>query len=161
MIKILLVDDERSVLNLLRHFITSPEMEIVAATQSSEEALELASQLRPDVVISDIRMPELSGLDMVRQMKERYPDMDFIMISGYQDFEYAYHALKLGVTEYLLKPIRQSELLEALEKLMEKRREGSGAREITQTARRQRIDEENRSVRKRAGCSRRSAGRWI
>ena len=85
MIKILLVDDERSVLNLLRHFITSPEMEIVAATQSSEEALELASQLRPDVVISDIRMPELSGLDMVRQMKERYPDMDFIMISGYQD----------------------------------------------------------------------------
>ncbi len=150
MIKILLVDDERSVLNLLRHFITSPEMEIVAATQSSEEALELASQLRPDVVISDIRMPELSGLDMVRQMKERYPDMDFIMISGYQDFEYAYHALKLGVTEYLLKPIRQSELLEALEKLMEKRREGSRVREITQTARRQRMDEENRSVRKKS-----------
>lgn len=148
MLRVLLVDDEQSVLNLLRHFITDPEVEIVAETVSSLEAVSLARHFRPDVVISDIRMPELSGLDMVRQMKADDPDIHFIMISGYQDFEYAYHALKLGVSEYLLKPIRQTELLEALDKL---KRQCKGREPDINSGRQSRNpEEENRSVRKKS-----------
>lgn len=72
------------------------------------------SQLRPDIIISDIRMGEFSGLDFIAGVRKLYPEIQILIISGYNDFEYARRAIELGVKRYLLKPIRHKQLLEAL-----------------------------------------------
>ena len=78
---------------------------------------------RPDIIISDIRMGEFSGLDFIAGVRKLYPEIQILIISGYNDFEYARRAIELGVKRYLLKPIRHKQLLEALGE-MEKKRQG-------------------------------------
>ena len=103
MLSVVVVDDEKWMISLIKRLIDVPQVEIVGETQKSREALELIRRTKPDVVITDIRMPRMNGLELVEELKKEFQDMDFIMVSGYQDFEYAYQALKLGVCEYLVK----------------------------------------------------------
>ena len=124
MLSVVVVDDEKWMISLIKRLIDVPQVEIVGETQKSREALELIRSTRPDVVITDIRMPGMNGLELVEAVKKEFQDMDFIMVSGYQDFEYAYQALKLGVCEYLLKPVKQEELRQTLEKLVKKKLPG-------------------------------------
>ena len=81
-------------------------------------ALALIQKESPDLVITDIRMPGLDGLDLIRKAKDLQPNLQFIIISGHRQFDYAQTAIKYGVAEYLLKPIKKMELEQTLKKMV-------------------------------------------
>ena len=83
-------------------------------------AFQIIMEKSPDIVIVDIRMPEQNGLNLIRNVKKEKPETYFIVVSGYSRFEYAQHAIKYGVEDYLLKPLKKKELTEAVEKIIEK-----------------------------------------
>src|SRR5699024_7462338 len=85
------------------------------------DALSSIRELHPDIVITDVCMPGYSGIDIIRESKAKYPDIHFIMISGYREFEYARDALKYGADDYLLKPIKKEELTAALCRIINER----------------------------------------
>lgn len=119
--RILLVDDEEEV---RRGIIRKMEWEclgfqVAGDAENGEEALEKVEQLQPDVVITDIRMPYMDGLTLTRRIRKKYPSMRILIFSGYDDFEYAQQAIKLNVTEYILKPVNVEELSEILTRVRE------------------------------------------
>ncbi|WP_341877285.1 response regulator [Defluviitalea saccharophila] len=124
MIKVVIADDEEKVCQLICSLIDwkALEMEIVGVAHNSIEALELIQSLQPDIMITDIRMPGYDGLELINRGKQIKNDIDFIIISGYSHFEYAQSAIKYGVSDYLLKPIKKNELLASLNKICEKQR---------------------------------------
>jgi len=89
---------------------------IVGEAADGEEALALSKQLKPDIIISDIRMPGLNGLDFLKSLNEEGVNAKVIIISGYGDFEYAQKAIKLGVADYILKPVENAVLINAVKK---------------------------------------------
>lgn len=110
--KVIIADDEEKVCQLIEHLVDwkSLDMEIVAIVNNGIEALEAIQKWKPDIVITDIRMPGCSGLELIKQSKELLPHLEFIIISGYRHFEYAQTAIRFGVKDYLLKPIKKNEL---------------------------------------------------
>lgn len=122
MIKVVIADDEMKVCQLICNLIDwkSIDMNIVGIANNGIEALELIKNHKPDIVITDIRMPGYDGLELIKYGKEIKEDIDFIIISGYSHFEYAKTAIKYGVIDYLLKPIKKDELLEILYKIIKK-----------------------------------------
>ena len=119
MLKVLIADDERKVCQLIERLVDWPnlDMKVVATAENGIEALERIKEYRPDIVITDIRMPGYDGLDLIRLGKEINPRTEFIIISGYRHFEYAQSAIRYGVNAYILKPIKKEELTGALKKL--------------------------------------------
>ena len=107
MIKVLIVDDEFRVCQLICNLIDwgSLDMQIIGVAHNGIEARELARETVPDLVITDIRMPGCTGLELVEQLREIYRSVSFIIISGYTNFEYTRLAIQYGVSDYLLKPI--------------------------------------------------------
>jgi YesN/AraC family two-component response regulator len=83
------------------------------------KGLEAAKRIRPDLVVTDIRMPGMDGLELIRQIKKRFPDAEAIIISGYDDFEYARTGLQLGVKDFLVKPVKRKALLDAAGAVLE------------------------------------------
>lgn len=122
MIKVVIADDEEKVCQLICNLIDwkSLDMEIVGLAQNGIEALELVKELLPDIVITDIRMPGYDGLEMIERAKDIKSDIEFIIISGYSHFEYAQNAIRYGVSDYILKPIKKEEFLNTLKKMREK-----------------------------------------
>ena len=122
MIKVVIADDEEKVCKLICNLIDwqSINMEIVGTAHNGIEALELVKTLKPNVVITDIRMPGYDGLELISFIKQTDLDVDCIIISGYRHFEYAKNAIKYGVVDYLLKPIKKDELMSTLIKINEK-----------------------------------------
>lgn len=122
MYTLLLADDEPLVLESMKKIIhggfSNVQKFIVAKT--GREAVRLAMQHSPDIVIMDIRMPGISGLDAIRVIKKWRADIVFVVISAYEYFDYAHEALKLGVTDYLLKPVGKEEILDVIGRAMEK-----------------------------------------
>jgi two-component system response regulator YesN len=118
-ISIVMADDEFRVIEMLRNLVDWDALgyEIVGEASDGDSALTQIMQLRPHLLITDIRMPGLSGLQLIRQAKEAQPDLQVICISGYSDFEYAKKAMSLGVTDYLLKPIDEDQLVPLLAKI--------------------------------------------
>lgn len=94
--------------------------EVVGAAQTGDQAYALVEKLNPDLVISDIRMPVMDGIALLKKIREFYPSTDFIITSGYSDFEYAQSAINYQAFAYLLKPIDPKELRETLLKLKNK-----------------------------------------
>lgn len=90
---------------------------LVGEAENGAEALELAEQLRPDVVLTDIKMPFMDGLELCRRLKQSLPAAKLVVFSGFDDFEYARQAIGMNVFEYILKPINAPELNQVLEKL--------------------------------------------
>lgn len=120
MYKIMLIDDEVGVRNSIKAKINWESAGFVIAQEASNgaEALQLLhEQPLPDVVITDVRMPQMDGIDFVKACKEMYPDLRIIVLSGYSDFEYMKAAIQLGVKDYLLKPVVRSEVISLLGKL--------------------------------------------
>lgn len=117
--KLILVDDEIWVLRGLLKTIPWKELgfEVVYHTTDSEKAKENIALLKPDAVITDIRMASLTGLDLLEYASELEERPEFILISAYEEFEYAHKALKLGAFDYLIKPLKKSDMLRVLEKL--------------------------------------------
>ena len=115
MYNILVVDDEKmhrkGILSLLEEFC--PEDMLWEAADGTE-AMEIMQNMPCEIVISDIRMARMDGLSLLREVKNIRPEVSFIIISGYSDFEYAQSAIRLKVSEYLLKPVDPEELTTAL-----------------------------------------------
>ncbi len=120
--KILIADDEMKICQLISHLIDWDAMglEVVDIVNDGKAAYESICKNHPDIVITDIRMPNFDGLELIRLCKEKFPNVYFIIISGYGEFSYAKNAIKYGVEDYLLKPIKKKELEGALNKIKEK-----------------------------------------
>lgn len=116
MSKVLICDDEVKVCKLIKNIVEWDNLglELCGFAHTGQKALDMMMELRPDIVITDIRMPDYDGLYLVEQAKALDLDMHFIIISGYQYFEYAQTALRFGIVDYLLKPINKEELSNAL-----------------------------------------------
>lgn len=112
MLKIIIVEDE----DLLRDGLTTCVdwgkigYELAGDAEDGIEALKLIEKISPDVVITDIKMPHMDGIELSEQIKSKYPEIKIIIISGYDEFEYARRALKAGVSEYILKPVNMEQL---------------------------------------------------
>ncbi|MCA0754781.1 response regulator [Paenibacillus sp. N4] len=117
-IKVLLVDDESWTRDIVRAFGEWERlgMEIAGEADDGAEALRLTDELKPGIVITDMRMPGVDGVRLLEALKERFPDIKAVVISGYDDFEYAKHALRNRAVDYLLKPVDPKELNAALRK---------------------------------------------
>jgi len=120
--KVLLVDDEVFARTGLRGLIPWNQLgfEIVAEAENGEEALQKIREAQPDLVVTDIRMPVLDGLQLIRAVKEQeIASPRFIIISGYNDFKYAQQAVRFGVEDFILKPIDEAELADTLKRVAE------------------------------------------
>lgn len=116
MLKLLLVDDEPVIRKGIRTSIDwdKYDIEICGEASNGKDALDRALELRPQIVITDIRMPLMDGLALASRLKDLLPGTRVIILSGYEDFSYAKEALSLGVTEYLLKPVGAEELISVI-----------------------------------------------
>ncbi|HIU75899.1 MAG TPA: response regulator [Candidatus Pelethocola excrementipullorum] len=125
MLKVLIVDDEKKVGELIKALIEWKRLELslVDVVLDGKKAYEVILEEKPDIVITDIRMPNLSGLELIKHVMERDLDVRFIVISGYRYFEYAQTALRYGVEDYLLKPIDEIELNKILDKVCREKRQ--------------------------------------
>ncbi|WP_148354969.1 response regulator transcription factor [Anaerotruncus colihominis] len=119
MMRVVIADDEEKVCLLIQKLVdwTAMDMEIVGVAHNGLEALELIETRRPDLMITDIRMPGCDGIELIRRARQLDPALEFIIVSGYRHFEYAQSALKYGAGDYLLKPIKKDELTATLEKM--------------------------------------------
>lgn len=119
MIRVIIADDENRILQLIVKLIDWKQigMEIVGTASNGIEALQVIEREDPDVIITDIRMPGYDGLEMIERAKDMNSDLEFIIISGYGEFEYAKKAIEYGVKDYLLKPINKEDLFNTLMKL--------------------------------------------
>lgn len=121
MIKVLIVEDEkrasRGLCSLL--YMISDEIEIVGEASDGRIAFEMIQNLHPDVVFTDIRMPYMDGIALIKAVKEYGIDVKFVIISAYEEFEYARQAVSLGVLEYLVKPITLEEAKDVWDKIRE------------------------------------------
>lgn len=120
MLKVITVDDEQLVRSHLRILVEELgcAIELIGELRNGHEAIDfIADGNVPDIIITDIRMPVMDGIELVRQAGMIYPGIRSIIISGYSDFEYAREAIHLGVTEYILKPIKREDLHRAVNKI--------------------------------------------
>jgi two-component system response regulator YesN len=118
-LKILIVDDEKYEAVLMEKCVDWQHygFEIIGSAQSAREALTLFNQAEPDIVLCDINMPVINGLELSRRMKEQKPDVHIIIVTGYREFAYAQQAVEIGIEKYILKPVQADELLMTAEKI--------------------------------------------
>lgn len=116
MLKILIVDDEDIIRAGLQSLIDKniPDYQVVGTARNGKEGLALALKLIPHVIIADIKMPYLDGLEMVDMIRPTLHDVKFIILSAYTDFPYLQHAIRSGVVDYLEKPVNRFELANRL-----------------------------------------------
>ncbi|MDR3120085.1 MAG: response regulator [Clostridiales bacterium] len=119
MYRVILVDDERWVLSDVVHSFPwgQYEFEVVGQTTQAMQAIELVAEEKPDVAFLDIRMPVLSGLDLIPLLREKSPRLLFVLITGHSEFEYARTAVRLSVFDYCLKPVEEREAADLLGRL--------------------------------------------
>lgn len=129
MYRLLIVDDEYLVIEGLKKLVDWKRhgMTLAAEASSGREGVRLAAEHKPDIVITDINMPDLSGLDMMKLMLDSNPRIKFIVLSGYDDFHWAKRAFGYGAVDYLLKPVDLAQLNAVLEKAAQKIREEDSA----------------------------------
>ena len=121
MIRVLVAEDELLFLNSLIKKIErcDPCFKVVASAHNGKMALELISEIKPDVLFTDIRMPVMDGMELIENARKLFPDILIVVLSGYNEFAYARSALQAGVTDYMLKPVTDENLAEVLKKLKE------------------------------------------
>lgn len=119
---VLLVDDEEDVIQIIMKKMDWESMgfRVAGYAHNGVEALEMAEELQPDVVMTDIKMPYMDGLTLSRKLKELYRTVKIIIFSGFDEFEYAKEAIQIEVEEYILKPIDAGNLKEVFERIREK-----------------------------------------
>lgn len=122
MIKIVVIDDETVVRSgiVLETDWESIGCEVVGEASNGAEGLEVIEKYRPDIVVSDIRMPIMDGIEMLKALRENGNMAFVIYLSAYNDFEYAREAIKYGANDYILKPFSEGELEEAITKIKQK-----------------------------------------
>lgn len=116
--KVFIVDDEYFAREGMKKTIDWDSLGCKVCGEASNgiEAIEYSKRLKPDIIITDINMPGISGLDMAFKVREFLPDSKFIIITGYDEFQYAKEAIKLKAVDFILKPIDEDELIEAIKR---------------------------------------------
>ena len=115
MIKLLIADDQQLIRDSLRIVLETKEMiEITGAVSNGVEVIRSVRENRPDVILMDIRMPEMDGVQCTQIIKENYPDIKIIILTTFDDDEYIFSALKYGASGYLLKGISMDSLVDDL-----------------------------------------------
>jgi two-component system response regulator YesN len=112
LLKIMIIDDEFLVRDLLKRCLHWEQLgfQIAEEAASAREALELISREPPDIIITDICMPVMDGIELSRIVREQFPQTKIVILTGHEEFEYAKRSIQIGVSEFLLKPIRDDEL---------------------------------------------------
>ncbi len=116
MLKVVIVEDNPSTVQALTRTIdwAALDCEVAGCAYDGEEGRSLIEETLPDIVLTDIRMPQINGLDMIAMIREKLPDCKIIIITGYEEFEYASRAIKLSVFDYLLKPIDNEDVMRSV-----------------------------------------------
>ena len=116
MYKAFFVEDETAVRDMMIHSVNWAEygIEFCGTAENGESALPAILQSEPDILITDIKMPFMNGLELIRLVRQTFPDISAVILSGYSDFDYMQEAIHLGVTDYILKPITPVKLMKAL-----------------------------------------------
>ena len=122
MYRVMLIDDEESARKLMRASINweSLNMEVVGEAASGIEAINVIDDMKPDIAFVDISMPFMNGIEFTEVATKRYPDLVIIIMTAFDEFEYARKCVSLPVFEYVLKPIIRSEVQEVLKKVKKK-----------------------------------------
>lgn len=120
MIRVMVVEDEPAAMSYITSLLQSKcsDMSITCCAEDGQEAMDMLMSTKVDVVITDIQMAGINGIELARWIRQRKPDILTLIISGYSDFDYAKGAIQSGVVEYLLKPIRPAEFAFAMEKIV-------------------------------------------
>ncbi len=122
MLRLIIVDDEQGVRDMLADYVRQhePQIEVAGCFSGGEAAFAFLQKEQVDMVITDIRMPRMSGLELARRIVEEKIDCVVLIVSGYGEFEYARQAIEYGVVSYLLKPIQMRELSDAISHMAQK-----------------------------------------
>lgn len=133
--RLMIVEDEQRARRGLKNIIMSlsPDHEIVAEAANGQSALELIKAVKPEVVFTDIKMPFMDGLTLIKEVRKLGFDTKFVIISAYEEFDYARQAISLGVTEYLVKPLIVEDVSGALEALCFKKEENPPVHSLSET----------------------------
>ncbi|WP_343248237.1 response regulator transcription factor [Diplocloster hominis] len=120
-ITVIIAEDEPIILNNIAKKVknTDTRIQVIGKAQNGRETLAILNSQVPDLLITDIEMPGMNGLELIREVRRLYPQVHILILSGYSNFEYARTAIKFGVDDYLLKPISQSDLNVVLTKMTE------------------------------------------
>jgi two-component system response regulator YesN len=120
MLSVMVVDDEEIIRQRIRNIISWRKhgFEIVAEAEDGEEALQLAKKQSPDLLITDIKMPFVNGLELIKAVKKDNPGTYCVILTGYDEFQFAQEAIEYGATAYLLKPIEAESLAKLLKKIL-------------------------------------------
>lgn len=139
---VIIADDEVHVRSLLKHLVHWDEygLNLAGEFDNAEDIIEFMQHEKVDIVVTDIMMPGLNGIEMIKEIKKQQIQCRFVLISGYRDFEFAQAAVKLGVSDYILKPINEDEVNAVLKSLAEEKSEG-GEEEFRRKAIRQKFRE--------------------
>jgi len=139
MYKVLLVDDERIILEGLSVVVEWERhgTALAGKAKNGAEALGMIREIRPDIVITDLKMPNMNGLELIAAVREEFPDIVFVILSGYDEFEYAQRAMQYGVRHYLLKPCGEREIMDTLDRVVAELRAAEERKRYTQGARAQ------------------------
>lgn len=119
MYRVIIADDEPTAIEHICSIIEKkcPQYEVAGTAENGKEALEKVRDLHPDLLITDIKMPLMSGIELASEIHEKYPDTHTLIVSGYSDFEYARSAMQSGVCDYILKPVIPSAMAKSLEQI--------------------------------------------
>lgn len=120
MYKVLIVEDEHLELEALEMILTEQmsDVMVVGKASSGSKALTEIRKRRPDIVIMDINIPEMNGVEVLRRIKKEIPEVRVILITAYNEFDYAHQAIKARVDDFLLKPIRPRQLIESVNQMI-------------------------------------------
>ena len=121
MYRVVIIDDEDRIVEGLKQVLDWGRYgcEVVGSASDAKSGAQVIRARRPEILFTDIKMPDMDGLTMLAGLRAEFPEMQIAVLTGYRDFDYAKRAIQLGVTRYLLKPSRMSELQEALEAMTE------------------------------------------
>lgn len=113
-------DDEQIVIESVKHIVNNElkNIQVTQTARSGREAIEKVRNERPDIILTDIRMPGINGLEAVKEIKKIHSNIKFIVVSVYEYFEYAKQAVELGVIDYLTKPVNKARLVDTLERIV-------------------------------------------
>ena len=121
MYKVILIDDEDMIVEGLSRVVDWEKFhcEVAGTASDAQTGTQIIRQMNPDILFTDIKMPNMDGLTMLAGLKGEFPDMQIAVLTGYRDFEYAKRAIHIGVTRFLLKPSKMNEIEEALQAMTE------------------------------------------
>ncbi|NLC52705.1 MAG: response regulator transcription factor [Firmicutes bacterium] len=117
MLKIIVVDDEELIRKGLVKVLSKTKFQVVGEAANGLEALELIRRHQPDVVITDVKMPQMDGVELVKELEQSFPGVKKIVISGFSEFDYVRETMRFGALDYLLKPVDDNQLISLLEKI--------------------------------------------